>query len=172
VPSRRRPIGEHHSRSQVHQPFLQPMLHEEARMANARDEILPTNRVGQHPVHGVGRDYGSVTTTVRNRRRDSDRHHCPGSAPDSLRPGGPSVAVTRSKTLARRSNHGERIPPWFGLPRPHSHRSRGTQRRRMRGRGNPHHGFINGWRPLRGASHRWRIRCELRLVVILTTPKF
>jgi hypothetical protein len=55
---------------------------------------------------------------------------------------------------------------------PHnSHRSRGTQRRRMRGRGNPRHGFIDGPRPLRSASHRRRIRRELRLVVTPTVPK-
>jgi hypothetical protein len=134
--------------------------------------ILPANRVAQHQVHGVGRDYGSVTTTVRNHRRDSGRHHCPRSAPDSLRPSGPTGAVTRSKTLARRPNRSKQIPPWFGLPRPHSHRSRGTQRRRMRGRGNPHHGFIDGRRPLRSASHRRIIRRELSLVVTPTAPKF
>jgi hypothetical protein len=91
---------------------------------------------------------------------------------DSLRPSGPSGAVTRSKTLARRPNRGERIPPWFGLPRPHSHMSRGTQRRKMRGRGNPRHGFIDGRRPLRSASHCLKIRRELRLVVTPTAPKF
>jgi hypothetical protein len=40
------------------------------------------------------------------------------------------------------------------------------------GRGNPRHGFIDEQRPLRSASHRWRIRRELRLAVTPTAPKF
>jgi hypothetical protein len=40
------------------------------------------------------------------------------------------------------------------------------------GGGNPRHGFIDGWRPLRSASHRRIIRRELRLVVTPTTTKF
>jgi hypothetical protein len=38
--------------------------------------------------------------------------------------------------------------------------------------GNPRHGFIDGWRPLRSASHRRIIRRELRLVVTPTATKF
>jgi hypothetical protein len=60
--------GEHHSRSQVHQPFLQPMLHEEARIANARDEILPmalSQRIRSTMVCGSAAAFDSSHPMVR-----------------------------------------------------------------------------------------------------------